>query len=879
MPPRGQGRGAPRGGRGGGRGSAPPSQPAHQAPAAHITTVGVKRPNFGTSGRPIPININSFKTTIPEGYIYHYDVAITSEKILPVAMNMRLMKALQDTIAPTIFAETRVGFDGRKNLYSPIELNLGPNESAEFDVTLPRPTTNTDRPPKVYKIKLARVAKINTEILKRFIAGQQSQDNAVSTALMALNVVIKMDPAQRFPTKGRSFFTPSETRNLGSGMVLWRGYFQSVRPTLDRLSINVDISTGVMYQAGPLIDLCLAFIGRNNPALLTRQMPDRERIALGRFITGIRVQTQDPNGEARARVVRKLTKVGASESSFTMRDGSVRTVAQYFQETRGRPLRFPALLCVEVGQGALIPLELASVLPGQLVRKEVPDGLKTALVEFATMKPKERLESIRKGLQVLAYGQSEYVRKFGLTVDNTLLSTQARILKAPTLKYGPGNAPIVNPTNGMWNMADKKLFRPATIAAWVMVIFETQNRFNDAVASKVAADFVSGMRSTGITITDPAPVVRRINGQGNIIQELQAAGAACYQQKKVPPTLFVVVIPEGGNDLYTIVKHWGDVKKGVATQCLKSRKCTNAKIQFWANVALKVNVKLGGINVVTDTVLSDPHTPTVFLGADVMHPAPGATGRPSFAAVVSSVDSNAAKYVATQRVQTSRQELITDLKDMTKDLLANYMSYREQAEKVKPSAPKRLIFYRDGVSEGQFQQVLDNELPFIKQACQELKIAPRITLVVVGKRHHIRLFPVNDRDADRSGNCPAGTVVDRDIGHPTEFDFYLQSHGGLLGTSRPAHYSVLYDENNLNADAMQALSFALCHVYAASTRSVSIPAPVYYADTVCARAKIHFDPFSQQSESGTTEASENLEKFKQDYLPLHKDQKLRMYFS
>lgn len=32
---------------------------------------------------------------------------------------------------------------------------------------------------------------------------------------------------------------------------------------------------------------------------------------------------------------------------------------------------------------------------------------------------------------------------------------------------------------------------------------------------------------------------------------------------------------------------------------------------------------------------------------------------------------------------------------------------------------------------------------------------------------------------------------------------------------------------SLSADAMQALSFALCHVYARSTRSVSIPAPVY----------------------------------------------------
>jgi len=101
-------------------------------------------------------------------------------------------------------------------------------------------------------------------------------------------------------------------------------------------------------------------------------------------------------------------------------------------------------------------------------------------------------------------------------------------------------------------------------------------------------------------------------------------------------------------------------------------------------------------------------------------------------------------------------------------------------------------------------------------ACKELGIKPTITVIIVGKRHHIRFFPEHPNDADRSGNCPAGTVVDREIAHPTEFDFYLQvrcflityrrqashnlfalkSHGGLLGTSRPAHYNVLYDENN-----------------------------------------------------------------------------------
>ena len=53
-----------------------------------------------------------------------------------------------------------------------------------------------------------------------------------------------------------------------------------------------------------------------------------------------------------------------------------------------------------------------------------------------------------------------------------------------------------------------------------------------------------------------------------------------------------------------------------------------------------------------------------------------------------------------------------------------------------------------------------------------------ITVIVVNKGHHVRFFPQRREEGDKSGNCPAGTVVDRDVTHPTEFDFYLQSHSG-----------------------------------------------------------------------------------------------------
>lgn len=85
----------------------------------------------------------------------------------------------------------------------------------------------------------------------------------------------------------------------------------------------------------------------------------------------------------------------------------------------------------------------------------------------------------------------------------------------------------------------------------------------------------------------------------------------------------------------------------------------------------------------------------------------------------------------------------------------------------------------------------------ILEACEQKKIKPSIVIIAVDRRHHVRFFPMNKQEADNSGNCKAGTVVDKDIIHPLEFEFYLQSHQGVLGTSRPARYRVLHDDVEL----------------------------------------------------------------------------------
>ncbi|TFY72934.1 hypothetical protein EVG20_g92 [Dentipellis fragilis] len=928
MPPRaGRGRGGPppRGGGPALRGGPAPRGGAVQGLAlAHVESIGVKRPGFGNAGRALEVYTNHFTTDIPTETIHHYDgktlltfpnlldvnhaadpIVVGAQLTLPASLNFEIIKTLQETVAPQVFTP-RGAYDGRKNLFAASRLSFG--DSAEFDVALSKAGAAQDasRPgkgPKVYKVRLTHVAEVNPEVLARFLQGQQSHDNTVLTAITALNVVVRMEPNLNYPFNVRSFFTNKETKDIGSGIELWRGYFQSVRPAIGRMLINVDISTGAMYKPGPLLSLCLEFLDmRGQPAALTGKIPERERLRVQKFISGIRILTPSSKGarpNASPRVVKRLSKNGANELTFRLGDGPTMTVANYFQTQQNQPLRYPGVLCVELGSGALLPLELCQVPPGQIIRKQLPSDKTVDVLSFATKKPQERLQSIRNGLSVLAYGQSQYVRQFGMNVGQEPVKIGARVLIPPTLKYGAkSKQPTITPRDGAWNMIDKRLFQPGVIEQWIVVIYERQQRFNNNNVTDMIAGLTAACNTVGIVVKNAPAHVTWESAQGDISQQLRNAGLTCRNKTNALPTVIVVILPEGGNDIYNEVKHFGDISAGVVTQCMKSSKCFRAKPQYYANVTLKLNVKLGGINTVPDprsvSLLADATNPTIVMGADVIHPAPGSDGRPSFTALVGNVDSDTAKYIATIKVQTSRQEIIEDLESMTSYILSMYMQYRQHVEKKANPAPKRIIFFRgivlfrtgsavspltwvyaDGVSEGQFQQVLDKELVLIQKACAALKINPKITMIVVGKRHHVRFFPKSSNEGDRSGNCPAGTVVDREVVNPVEFDFYLQSHGGLLGTSRPAHYNVLYDENKFTPDGLQSLCFALCHVYARSTRSVSIPAPVYYADIVCSRAKHHYDPrqnlelTGSETATNTEEQKATLAAFKAAFKPLH----------
>jgi len=233
----------------------------------------------------------------------------------------------------------------------------------------------------------------------------------------------------------------------------------------------------------------------------------------------------------------------------------------------------------------------------------------------------------------------------------------------------------------------------------------------------------------------------------------------------------------------------------------------------------------------------------MLLGADVTHPGP-ASSAPSLAAVVASLDAGATRYATRLSAQPTRpgdkkqiEEIIQDLCGMVRDLLMEF--YRANNGK----KPESIIYYRDGVSEGQFDHVCRYEYTAIRQACIDVsgegaEYAPPITIATVQKRHQTRLFAAERNQADRSGNVPPGVVVDTGICHPYEFDFYLNSHAGLQGTNRPVHYTVLVDQNGFGADSLQQFTYWMTYLFCRCTRSISMCPPAHYAHLAAFRARV-----------------------------------------
>jgi hypothetical protein len=390
-------------------------------------------------------------------------------------------------------------------------------------------------------------------------------------------------------------------------------------------------------------------------------------------------------------------------------------------------------------------------------------------------------------------------------------------------------------------------------------------------------------------VLDPPEIWSPRNPKPSLKHILETSIAAGYQH------VFAVMFDESAS-AFENLKYHGDILCGISTTCMRSSKLAKQSQQCFGNVALKVNLKGRGVNqklvppgltttgmmgkvdlnrkaltkFQKEALFSTPFNgePTMIVGMDVTHRSPEqAKEVPSAAGVVGSIDEALGQWPGELTVQTSG-EMVAALGSMLERCLGRWKAKHG-------TYPRNILIYRDGVSEGEYRQVLIHEYPLILESCTKLYKAestpppnPRITIVVAGKRHNVRFYASAPHVYARDQNTKAGLVVDRGITEVRNWDFYLQAHAAIQGTVKPVHYFVVHDEifshyakedhykraNSNAADQLEFVTHQLSYLFGRATLPVSLCTPVAYAHLACKRARDYLNYLHQADPLGEVDA-------------------------
>ena len=192
------------------------------------------------------------------------------------------------------------------------------------------------------------------------------------------------------------------------------------------------------------------------------------------------------------------------------------------------------------------------------------------------------------------------------------------------------------------------------------------------------------------------------------------------------------------------------------------------------------------------------------------------------------MDGAISQYKCHISAQYEKEDDIPALEDAVYCLLTAYKNCNQS------QLPVRIIVYRDGVSESQFEAVTKKEIKQVKNALMRHGDVDTIKLafIVAQKRHNTRLFYKDDSSSGSGtylNSCP-GVCVDgggqsRSITSARYNEFLLASHVAIQGTSKPCKYTLLYDEIGLKMSELELLTYWSTYMYGRCNKSVSYATP------------------------------------------------------
>ena len=828
-------------------------------------------------------------------HIYHYrdgvlqegdqapkeDLRVASQLVL----SLRARHPEWDTCGPN---GSRIGitFDCRSALFTTARLPLpGQNsEGADFifeDIGLPNLDGSESR--KRYRITLTHLGAELTP--SNGIAGwsrvDQSIVRALDTSLLAFaRWQLISDSPTWFLVGSKAFRANGQSFRLTASYVAMRGYYAGLKTCLAGLVLVCDMSVTSFLAGGEMVQLMAQVGGFRDVNHLVSESSRQGGLA-NKFIDDLNKAFKN----CKCKVThlghwKKVKMMGppanSSESAFDL-DGKRINVADYFVKMAkekqeytnalkggGGRLKYPSLPTVNVGtkdKPVLVPAELVIIPSGQCMSNKMDPMMTAEIIKHAAVRPHERFNYITdndgSGQSVVNILRNDPTAKaFGVDgIAAMPMRCASSILPQAKLQYAGGKT--IDPVlNGTWNLAGDVQFARAPPAPYngtymygVMVVGHgrSPHNFQDIVKTFVE-DIERDAGKAGVRLKQGGPPMVSTDEPNDLTPRFA-------QMKKGGARIVLVMMVD---DVYCKVKLVAD-RIGQATQCLKWKNIERPPRGYHYNVMLKINTKMGGTNHTLITrlpgaprpstpIFQDPPAslswlfdkPCMLVGMDVSHAEPG-SDKESMAAVVASMDGRACQYVAHISSQSARMEILSALEPAMVKLLDCFMKRNGNR------LPATIIVYRDGVGDGQFEQVVQREIPAIKGALQILGYKDdvcKIAMVICQKGHHTRLVyeeSVTDGKPVYINPCP-GLVIDGSGGAESITsgkynEFYLNSHAAIQGTAKPCKYALVYDEIGLKLSELELLTYWTCYLYCRCNKSVSYCTPAYYAHWASKRAK------------------------------------------
>ncbi|KAL8996746.1 MAG: hypothetical protein Q9169_003817 [Polycauliona sp. 2 TL-2023] len=825
------------------------------------------RPSYGTRGKPIVLRSNYFELKAdPQSRLFRYEIQISPPGIKESRRQTRRLIQLlleKDPPKPLSPADIATDFDSVLITSKPLPMSgdslVVRRVYREADEPTPRPNAIE------YTITIKQSKVLPLRQLVEFLAspkGVSPNGFDKKETIQALNCIMTRTAKERSDIygggKSEKFYRCLAGRDpmfdLGGGLVAVKGFYTSVRTSTSRLLVNINVANAAFYPAMELH----ALMRQHTP-----RVSDYLGSGLEYFITHLRVSHQF-YGKKTVRTVKGFSypchddehdrpRLGnARQIRFRREENGIKgmtTVFTYFSDKYpGFPIQEPGLPCINIGSDkrpVFVPPELLTVEPGQPYTRKLDRFQTKAMIDIAVRRPAENARRIvGEGAQIM-----------GLSETNPKL-----------YRLGDSDSLIEN-SQGSWDLKNRQFSKAVQLPKWTFIKFDKMKIDHNVIREKLK----NTAAKTGLGFPTPQP----LDGYESPLQFPICPGTHRQNEDIIKKTMawasgqdlkiLFVILPSDNAFIYSQVKYYAEIYYGKLLQDCKrpSRSPSSNQAQrqdkttscldrvgqllkdrpeYAANIAHKFNLKLGGINQTIPSnrlgMLGDGKT--MLVGMDVTHPSPGSLpNSPSIVGVVANTDSRFGQWPGSIRTQP-KAEMITDLQEMFCERLDLWFRRNK-------NLPDRIIIYRDGVSESQYDALLKEELPKIEAACTSRYQAktdgkyPRISMIVCGKRHHTRFYPTRTQDADtkQRQNCPNGTVVDRGVTMEHGWDFFLQAHHCIKGTAKPTHYVVMRDDNKFTADSLESFTHHLCYLSGRSTKAISLCPPAYFADLLCERGRMY----------------------------------------